>query len=74
MAISFLSNPERGYFITKYFGKVTDDNVVAPYKAFFESDEWLPGLNELAGLSGADLQEITIIGIQGLADFPYVSE
>lgn len=63
MPISFTINHEQGYFISKYVGKLTDDELVESYKNFSEGDDWIPGLNELADLSEMDATIVTTDGI-----------
>ena len=69
MPITFSVKPDQGYYISKYAGRLTDDDLIKPWKDFFESGEWVPCLNELADISELDGQDITMDGIMRLAQF-----
>lgn len=66
MSISFTINHEQGYFISKYVGKLTDNELIESWKNFLEGDDWVPGLNELADLSEMDATMVTMDGINRL--------
>lgn len=69
MPITFTIKPELGYYISKYVGRLTDDDLIGPWKEFFESGEWVPGLNELADISELDGKEVSFDGIMRLARY-----
>ena len=58
----------RGYFISKYEGTISDEEVLNAYNDFFQGKEWRPGLNELADLSDANVSLITNQGISRLVE------
>ncbi len=69
MPIKFTVCSDDGYYIANYVGRITNDSVIADFRAFFESGNWSTGLNELADLSESDLTEVTSLGVQNLASF-----
>jgi hypothetical protein len=58
MPILFEVEPSEGYLTSKWVGPIRHEEVVRSYRAFFESDAWMPGLNELADFSQADLSHV----------------
>jgi len=54
MSIIFSLNIESGYFISKYIGNVSMDEVIDSYSTFFENGGWKPGMNELVDHSELD--------------------
>ncbi len=69
MPITFTVNPEQGYYISKYAGRLSDDDLIGPWKEFLAEGGWAPGLNELADISELDGDGITLDGIMRLANF-----
>ncbi len=69
MPITFTLKPEEGYYISKYAGSLSDDDLIEPWRDFFKSGEWIPGLNELADISELDGRTITLDGIMQLAKY-----
>ena len=69
MPVNFESHSDENYFLSIWTGKVTDTELVESYKRFFNSLEWIPGMNELADLSNLDLSEVTQEGLRDLAEF-----
>jgi hypothetical protein len=69
LPITFTVKREYGYFISKYVGRVTDEDLIEPWKAFLEGDEWVPGLNELTDISEMDGQGLTIQGLERLSEY-----
>lgn len=69
MSITFTAKQEHGYFISKYVGRLTDEDLIQAWKDFFERGEWIPCLNELADLSELDSRGITSQGIERLAEY-----
>ena len=68
MSINITVYPDEGYYISKYVGTITDMEMMDVFRRFFTSDEWVPGMSELADISEADLTEITSKGLSNLAD------
>lgn len=68
MPIKITAYPDEGYYISKYVGTITDMEMMDVFKRFFASDEWVPGMSELADISDADLNEITSDGLLKLAN------
>lgn len=46
---------------------MTDDELLNSFIAFYESKQWLPGMNELTDLSEGDASQITTDGLKRLA-------
>ncbi|WP_136805589.1 hypothetical protein [Desulfosediminicola flagellatus] len=66
MPIEFKSHKSENYFLSKWSGKIYDSDMIEGYKSFFESDDWVPGMWELADLSEVDF---TSISPEGLINF-----
>ena len=69
MPITFSINLNDGYLTAAYTGKISDEEMMASWKSFFQGGEWIPGLNELADLSEADLTGITAGGLESLVSY-----
>ena len=69
MSITIEMNNEAGYFVSYYKGAITDANILSDWKFIMDSGAWIPGKNELADLSEADLSGLTTDGIRALADY-----
>lgn len=69
MPITFSINHDDGYLIATYTGKISDEELLASWKEFFQGEKWIPGLNELANLSQADLSGISAGGLQSLVSY-----
>jgi hypothetical protein len=69
MPITFSINLNDGYLTAAYTGKISDEELLASWKNFFQGVEWIPGLNELADLSQADLTGITAGGLESLVSY-----
>ncbi len=69
MGVEFTIIQEKGYYLSKFIGKVTDKELLESYKNFFMDGGWIPGLNELADLSDLDSTELTSQGLEKLSDF-----
>ncbi len=66
MSITFELNHNSRYFISTWTGVISNGEMLAAYKDFFEGDKWYPDLNELADTSQASLFNITGIGLSQL--------
>ena len=69
MAITFTPNQEQGYFISKFTGNITDDELLDSYIAYFEDDDWIPLSKEIVDLSETDGTTVTSEGIERLASY-----
>lgn len=69
MSITFRINHKDNYFVSSFKGLVTDAELLNSFKAFYESEQWVPGMNELTDLSEGDGSQLTIDGLQRLAIF-----
>ena len=58
MPIKFTIVKERNYFIAKWEDKINDAEIIEAYREFFEGDEWVPGMNELADFSQSNLADV----------------
>ena len=67
MSITFTINHKDGYFVSSLKGSVTDDELLNSIKSFYESELWIPGMNELFDLSECDASQITAEGLERLA-------
>ena len=67
MSITFTINHKDGYFVSSLKGSVTDDELLNSIKSFYESELWIPGMNELFDLSEGDASQITAEGLERLA-------
>jgi hypothetical protein len=68
MPITFSTNHDDGYLIATYTGRISDEEMLASWKGFFQGNNWVPGLNELIDLSQADLNGITTNGLEQLVN------
>ena len=57
MPILFEVIQDKEYFIAKYIGTITGDDVLKEHEQFFSAGQWHPGLNALVDFSDADLSE-----------------
>ncbi len=69
MPITFSVDPEGGYYIAKFIGKVSNKELTDSWQNFYESGKWIPGLNALGDLSESDLSEITLKGLRYFTDY-----
>lgn len=69
MPITFSINHKDGYSIAKFDTRISDEELLNAYKAFYTGKDWRPGQNELVDFSDVDLEEITIKGMINLAEF-----
>ena len=69
MAITFTPNQEEGYFISKFTGNITDDELLDSYMAYFENDEWIPLSKEIVDLSETYSTSVTSDGMERLASY-----
>lgn len=67
MPIEFTAHPNDGFYISKSIGAITDAEMLDGYMRFFASDEWVPGMNELADISESDVTQVTTGGMENLA-------
>ena len=67
--ISFFPNQEEGYFVSKFTGEITDDELLNSYKEYFEDEEWIPLSVELVDLSEIDRTTVTSDGINRFARY-----
>ncbi|MBN2426274.1 MAG: hypothetical protein JXR46_11385 [Calditrichaceae bacterium] len=69
MPLSFKINQKSNYIYCRYIGKINDEELFNSWKAFYESDAWVPGMNELSDLTEGDASEITAEGIKHIARY-----
>ena len=69
MPITFELNNNDGYFISTWAGVISNAEMLAAYKDFFEGEEWSPSLSELADISQAYLFNVTSDGLLELAKY-----
>ena len=67
MPTSFTVHGDEGYYLARITGAITNESLLADYRAFLSGPEWRPGLNELVDLGDADLGQITPVGLVELA-------
>ena len=67
MSITFTINNKDKYFVALFKGVVTDTELLHSFVTFYESEQWIPGMNELIDLSVADVTQITSDGMRKLA-------
>lgn len=67
MPIKITVYADEGYYLSRYIGTITDKEMQDVYSRFYTSAEWVPGMNELADISEADISEITSAGLEKLA-------
>ena len=67
MPVKFTVHPDDGYYLAKFVGKISDSEMLNDFRRFFSGDKWIPGLNELADISEADVTGITADGVNKLA-------
>jgi len=66
MAITFEINHSESYYVAKWQGRLTDEEVISVYKAFFNNGGWIPGYNALTDMSEFDGTAITNEGMGAL--------
>ncbi|MEJ2545228.1 MAG: hypothetical protein P8Y99_14265 [Calditrichaceae bacterium] len=69
MPLAFSVKKEEGYLICTYTGKITDKILIDSWRAFYESDDWIPGFNEISDISQTDELEVTSTGLRMLAEY-----
>jgi hypothetical protein len=70
MPISFTVIADGNYVISKWEGKITDDEMLRSYKEFYEGPNWSRSLNELVVLGNTlNVEKITNEGLTALADY-----
>jgi hypothetical protein len=69
MTILFTVPGEVGYFVSRFEGTVSDDEMLEAYREFCEKGAWRPGMNELADLRHADLGRLTGEGLRRVAEY-----
>lgn len=67
MPITFDVFPDKKYFLSKWIGEVTDDEMLESYMKFIRSSQFNPYFNELADLRGLTIPDITSSGLMELA-------
>lgn len=67
MPITITIHESGQYCISKYEGKITDEELIPAYFAFYANNDVAVGLPELADLSLADYSRLSHIGLLGLA-------
>jgi len=69
MPISFSVKKDEGYLICTYTGKITDQILLDSWKKFYESNDWIPGFNEISDVSRAEGLDVTSNGLRKLAEY-----
>ena len=65
-----ISKDESGrYFVATFVGAISDDELLSAYSTFYQSDEWEPGLHELADFSRGTLERLSWAGLVSLASW-----
>lgn len=67
MPITFTVIEDDCYFMAEWKGPITDEEMLSAYRDFFAGEKWLPGLNELADLSAAELSAVSTAALRKLA-------
>ncbi|MBN2425823.1 MAG: hypothetical protein JXR46_01040 [Calditrichaceae bacterium] len=69
MPLTFTVNHKPGYVLCRYSGKITDEEIFNSWKSFYESDNWIPGMNFLSDISDVDGSAISSDGLRRLAQY-----
>ena len=69
MAIEFKAYPERGYFLARYKGPITEEEIITAHEEFFKAEEWNPTLNALVDLSEVEFVENSNQAVRRVALF-----
>ena len=69
MPIHVELQPERNLCIVVFTGAVTDEEMLEVYRQTYLGPEWVPGMQELVDLGGADLSALTTGGLERLSQF-----
>ena len=69
MPIEFTVNNEHGYFMAKYSGQISLEDIINTHERFFESGQWHPKLNALVDLFKADFTESSNQTIRQVAQY-----
>ncbi len=67
MPIIFTMFPASGYFVAKFSGTITDNDMLSAYERLFKHPDWDPGLRALTDLSEVDAGEVSKYGVEKLA-------
>ena len=57
------------YVHVAYIGLITDAVFLSAWMSFYESDQWIPGMNVLNDMSNADVSATTTKGIRTAVDY-----
>lgn len=68
MPITFTIYSQFNYYVARFVGAITDDELVHSYRTLFNSEEWSSEYDELADLSEFDTSQITQAGMTSLAE------
>lgn len=68
MPISCTFHPEEDYFVTRYAGHVTDDELYDTYDTLLQSPEFVPGMNEIVDFRQELILDVTSDCLKRLAD------
>jgi hypothetical protein len=69
MPINITVHQEAGYFLARYTGVITEEEVLREHDRFFSSGEWNARLNALVDFHGADLGEASSIVLRRVAGY-----
>lgn len=69
MPITFSVDLAGNFFISRYVGILSIEEMLGAAKDFFEGEEWIPGQNELVDFSKANLSKITSYDMRRLANY-----
>lgn len=69
LPIKFKTKIDEGYYISKWEGVISDEEIVDSYKQFYEGPEWIPGFRELVDLSQADMVNVSIKALTDLQQY-----
>ncbi len=67
MPVLITLNEEEGFYYTKHFGPVTEEDLIHAYLQFFKGGHWKPELNELVDLSEVDSSLLSADGLTKLS-------
>jgi hypothetical protein len=66
MPITFNHLSGKNQFESRWIGTITDEQLLTNYRHWFDSDEYVAGLHELADLTESDLRSVTSEGLRAL--------
>ena len=69
MTIRFESFKEHNYVLATWTGTLSSSEIIGYYKTFYESPEWVAGMNELVDVSLFSFENVSSQGLRDISKF-----